>query len=120
MPADNNAQLLITVSSSTLLGSSILKNVTLNGTTVSTNGAALSSFLYSGNVIELEHFKNELIFGFGGLSQHERLITRARVYAQCSNSVTTVQSMITLVSAVNTTETQLIPLNAQKVLEGQV
>lgn len=47
MTSTNNAQLLLTVNQNTVLGSSILQNVTYNKTTESTSGNVLASFLYT-------------------------------------------------------------------------
>ena len=48
----NKAQLLFTIDQSTILGSSYVKNITYNQTTTfSTSGVALSSVIYSGNII---------------------------------------------------------------------
>jgi hypothetical protein len=77
-----------TITASTALGTSILKSVTYNGaTTVSTANTVLNTFLYKQNVIEfMPMTTNEVVFNFDTLTQHERLIVRARVYTECSSA----------------------------------
>ena len=87
----NKAQYLFTIDKSTILGTSYLKNVTVNGTTIlSTSGSSLTTLLlYSVNVIEMIGFtSNILTFELDGLPINKKIIVRARVYTECSSSLT--------------------------------
>ena len=65
-----------------------LKSVVYNGTTVSTSGTLLSSFLYREHVIEFTAFSNSntITFNLGDLPIHQKIIVRARVFTECSGS----------------------------------
>lgn len=86
MTATNNAQLLMTVDKTTLIGSSLLKTVTYNTATIeSTLNLALSDFLYTQNVIEVSLMtSNTIVFDFDTLPVHQKLFVRARVYTECT------------------------------------
>ncbi len=87
----NKAQYLFTIDKDTILGTSYLKNVTVNVTNIlSTSGSSLTTMLlYSVNVIEMIGLSsNILTFELDGLPINKKIIVRARVYTECSSSLT--------------------------------
>ncbi len=86
--ADNNAQFLFTINKNTALVTSEVKSVTYNGTTESDSGTLLSELFYKEHVIEFTSFSqsNTVTFNLGDLPIHQKIIIRARVYTQCSDS----------------------------------
>lgn len=77
----NNAQLLMTVNKNTLLRTTSLKSITYNSVLHSTTGTALSTLLYSQNVIDFNTLtSNTVVFGFDFLPIHKKLIVRAKVF----------------------------------------
>lgn len=83
----NNAQYLDTLTKSTVLGLSILKNVTYNSITQSTSNMLLSAFLYKQNTIEFSDLTyNSITFGFDDIPVHEKLIVRVKGYTECSTT----------------------------------
>ena len=72
----------MSIDKNTILGTSLLKNVTYNTNIIaSTSGTTLSSFLYTQNTIEFSSLTNNLIrLEFSGLPTHFRLFARIRVY----------------------------------------
>lgn len=78
----NNAQHLITVNKNTLIGSQLI-SVTYNSmVTEATPTVALSSFLYTQNVIEfISLTSNTVVFDFDTLpAQHQKIIIRVRAF----------------------------------------
>lgn len=87
---------IMSIDKNTILGTSLLKNVTYNTNIIaSTSGTTLSSFLYTQNTIEFSSLTNNLIrLEFSGLPTHFRLFARIRVYTECTiENMTVVASL---------------------------
>jgi hypothetical protein len=101
----------MTIDKTTVLGTSLLKNITYNaGTLQSTSGFVLGT-LYTQNVIEFATLTaNSIRFELTGLPTHYRVFTRVRAYTKCaSGQNTSIQvtldanapTIVTLPSSVN-------------------
>lgn len=85
--ANNNAQLLETIQSTTDLSSSYLKNITYNTNQLKSSG--LLSTLYTGQVIDFKDLtSNTIVFEFDSIPTHKKLLVRARVRGECTTNNT--------------------------------
>jgi len=110
----------MTVNKNTLLRTTALKSITYNSLLHSTTGTALSSLLYSQNVIDFNSLtSNTVIFGFDFLPIHKKLIVRAKVFTECSLSQNQSLSM-TLSGDLPTAVTKSLTQSAEEIIEGEV
>ena len=71
----------MTINKNTVIGSSILKNVTYNQLVELASGNVLGSFLYTGEIINFKNLTSKTVsFGFVTTTVHHKLIVRARVF----------------------------------------
>ncbi len=99
---------VITIDMSTVLGTSLVKNVTYNSNViVSTSNLALSSFLYSQNVIEFSSLTNSLVtFELSGLPVHYRLFMHVKAYTAC-----TIENTSLIITLDSISESHIIALS---------
>lgn len=115
----NMAALLMMIDKNTVLGTSYLKNITVNtSTTVKLSGLSLNSFLYSINVIDMGTLSsNTIIFRLNSLPIHKKLIFRARAYTECSSSQNaTLLMMLSLTGITPVTSTKSLTPYIEDVL----
>lgn len=107
----NLAALLMMIDKNTVLGTSYLKNITLNtSTTVRTSGIALNTFLYAMNVIDMSSLtSNTIVYRLNLLPIHKKLIFRTRAYTSCSGAQNTTILM-------NLSLTGITPVTVSKAL----
>jgi hypothetical protein len=91
----NMAALLMMIDKNTVLGTSYLKNLTVNtSTTVKTSGIALNTFLYAMNVIDMGTLtSNTIVYRLNSLPIHKKLIFRTRAYTECSVNTTILMTL---------------------------
>ncbi len=76
---------MTTIDKNTAIGTSPLEGVTYNNIVESTYGSVLSSFLYTGEVINFNSLtSNKISFDLYNPVIHQKIIVRARVFTECS------------------------------------
>jgi hypothetical protein len=119
MTPNNNAQYHTTINKNTAIGAS-LTSVSYSSTlTQSATGTLLSSFLYSGDVVDFGSFtSNEITFNIGSLPIHQKLIVRAKMFTKCTTENKTV--LMTLTGPTPVTVTQDLSTYTETIVEGEV
>ena len=78
------------IDKTTVLGTSLLKNVTYNTATVQSTSGFVLGTLYTQNVIEFATLTaNSIRFELNGLPTHYRVFARVRAYTKCASGQNT-------------------------------